>query len=194
MMQQAFDHSVDTMRAVLWQYDSAPKLMSLMQAKADWWGRNQMSFWEDWRRDVFDLRTANDFGLSVWAIILNLPLSAARDGEAKPTFGFGEYNQNFAHGNFFGMSTGDLPLLTGQRRQLLQLRYVQLTHRPSVPVINRALRRIYADSLVFVRDNLNMSMTYVFDYDLPSNYVLALTTLDVLPRPAGVSINIVTEP
>ncbi|WP_231668322.1 DUF2612 domain-containing protein [Ralstonia solanacearum] len=48
------------------------------------------AFWENWIRDVFDLRTANDFGLSVWSEILGVPLAVTVDPTkpGTPVFGF----------------------------------------------------------------------------------------------------------
>lgn len=88
---QDFNFSVDLLRAVLWQYDTAPNLQSLLTAKQRWYLERHTTFWSDWVRDVFDLRTANDFGLSVWAVILGIPLEVNVGGPNpnKPTFGFG---------------------------------------------------------------------------------------------------------
>ena len=88
---QAFDFSVDLMRALLWQYNDAARLEALLRQKQTWYDANQSAFWSDWLADVFDLRTANDFGLSVWAIILDIPLivASAVDPSDKPLWGFG---------------------------------------------------------------------------------------------------------
>lgn len=71
---QSFDYSVDLLRSVLWAYNEAENLQGLLNAKQTWYDKNHVEFWESWITDVFDLRTANDFGLSVWAVILDLPL------------------------------------------------------------------------------------------------------------------------
>jgi hypothetical protein len=89
---QAFDYSIDLLQAILWQYNDAAKLQSLLEQKQEWYDEQYSAFWEDWYRDVFDLRTANDFGLSVWAILLNIPLTIT-SGQAPSTnlWGFGPY-------------------------------------------------------------------------------------------------------
>ena len=71
---QEFDFSVDLLQAILWQYNNATSLQSLLNSEQAWVIENQTEFWENWLRDVFDLRTANEFGLSVWSIILGIPL------------------------------------------------------------------------------------------------------------------------
>jgi len=95
---QEFDFSVDLLQHILWNFNQAENLQNLLQKKQDWYQENQQEFWDNWVRDVFDLRTANDFGLSIWSIILDLPLFG--DSDVSPTdypaFGFGSpLNINF---------------------------------------------------------------------------------------------------
>src|SRR4051812_32389498 len=99
---QQFDFSVDLLRAILWQYTGATNLQALLAEKSDWYFANQQRFWTDWFNDVFDLATANDFGLAVWSIILGQPTYIA-SGPAPadyPAWGFGAYHKNFGNGNF----------------------------------------------------------------------------------------------
>ena len=72
---ESYDFSVNLMRALLWQYNDAENLQSVLQQKQDWYTINQTEFWQDWYDNVFNLLTANQFGLNVWAIILGLPLN-----------------------------------------------------------------------------------------------------------------------
>lgn len=89
---QAFDYSIDLLQAILWQYNDAAKLQSLLEQKQTWYDEQYSEFWEDWYRDVFDLRTANDFGLSVWAILLNIPLTITTNlSPSANIWGFGPY-------------------------------------------------------------------------------------------------------
>lgn len=71
---QEFDFSINLLEALIWQYNNAPRLESLLRQKQTWYDVNNRDFWQDWLRDVFDLRTANTFGLRVWSIILGLSL------------------------------------------------------------------------------------------------------------------------
>ena len=179
---QTFDYSVNILRALLWQYNAAPRLEAVLQQKQDWYDGAQQGFWEDWYRDVFDLRTANDFGLSVWAIILNLPLAAVSSNEPGPQdiFGFASDDFNFSNGNFEPVVA--FPLTTEQRRLVLQLRYFQLVTRGTVPELNFFLDYLFGPmGGAFVDDGLQMNGRYVFLFDL-------------LPRPAGVRVDFVSLP
>lgn len=193
MQQQVIDYNVDLLRAVLWQYNDAARLQTLLVRKQGWYDAEYLQFWQDWFRDVFDLRSATDFGQSVWAIILGLPLTIEPVDEGSATlWGFGPDNYNFERGNF-APSTVGISLSNTERRVLLQLRYFQLVTRCAVPEINRFLRYVFAPwGAAYVRDNLNMTMTYVFEFVPPPRLLYILQLYDVLPRPAGVQIDFTT--
>lgn len=189
---QAFDFSVNLMRALLWQYNDAARLESLLQQKQNWYDVNQQAFWSNWYTDVFDLRTANDFGLSVWAAILNIPIVVTSQDDAanKPIWGFDQYRENFNNGNFAVTETSRLTL--EQKRIVLRLRYFQLVNTGAVSEINAFLAYLFGPlGGAYVNDNLNMTARYVLKFPLTSSLEMALTEFDLLPRPAGVKLDYV---
>lgn len=185
---QEFDFSVNLLQALLWQYNDAANLQSLLEQKSDWYEINQKEFWENWYRDVFDLRTANNFGLAVWAIILGLPLAVDKPPSGGPAFGFGDFNQNYEHGNYQGSPSSSIVLSADQKRIVLRLRYYQLVSRGTVPEINALLNDLFGYRNVYVLDGLDMTITYVFATALDASVQQILDQYDVLPRPAGVEI------
>lgn len=193
---QTFDFSVRLEEALLWQYEAAVRLQKLITGKQEWYDVAQSQFWNDWYRDVFDLRTANDFGLSVWAIILNMPLVATTPPtDDRPVFGFGPPNLNFFESNFGSDAGGAILLDTEQKRLILRLRYFQLITRGAIPEINRFLKLLFSDQgPVYVLDGLDMTMTYVFGFVPSSRLRFVLENFDILPRPAGVEIDILVNP
>lgn len=189
---QALDFSVDLMRALLWQYNDAARLEALVRQKQTWYDANQSAFWNDWVADVFDLRTANDFGLSVWAIILDIPLvvASAVDPSDKPIWGFGQYRENFTNGNFAAISSSALS--TEQKRLVLRLRYFQLVNDGAVTEINAFFAYLFAPlGPVYVKDGYDMRARYVFEFPMSSALEVVLTEFDLLPRPAGVKVDYV---
>lgn len=186
---QQFDFSVNLLQALLWQYNNATNLQALLEAKYNWYYTNQSQFWNSWITNVFDLATANDFGLAVWSIILGQP-TFINNGPAPddyPAWGFGQYHQNFTNGNFCNTTGSTYQLPTQWARLLLQLRYFQLTSSGTVPEINRMLAYLFADyGPAYLQDQLDMTQRYVFDFDMPSGLLLILQNFDILPRPAGV--------
>lgn len=86
---EEFDFSVDVLRALLWRNDESTNLQALLQSKQNWYSTNHEQFWADWVTNVFNLNTANDFGLSVWALILGVPLNLIVAPNVGPQWGFG---------------------------------------------------------------------------------------------------------
>jgi len=190
---QELDFSVNLLKAILWQYNDAEKLQSLLQTKQDWYEVTQEDFWEAWVRDVFDLNTANEFGLTVWGIILAIPLSFGLPGTgAREVFGFGVNNLNFENGNFGRDAAGIAGLTTEQKRLVLKLRYFQLISDGSVPHANYVLKTVMGTG--YLLDRYDMTITYIFPTALPSGVQLILEQFDLLPRPAGVKVNILIDP
>jgi len=188
---QTFDFSVDLLKALLWQHDNAEALITIIQRKQNWYNENQRDFWANWYEDVFNLDTATDFGLSVWARILNIPLAfAVPASKTKAAFGFGVNHKNFGNGNFARATAGEIPLTTDQARLVLKLRYFQLVSRGSVTEINEWLKALFGDQgTVFVVDSLDMTYaTYFFSFQPDSRLRQILENYDILPRPAGVGV------
>ena len=194
---QAFDYSVDVLSALLWQYNDAENLQGLLRRKQEFYNTTQTQFWQNWYRDVFDLRTANDFGLSVWSAILDVPFFS--DTEISPptyqAWGFddGVSNSpvtNFNNGNFATSVPGFINLTTEQRRLLLRLRYFQLQTTATIPELNEFAGTLLGGNDVFVLDGNNMTITYVFR-TIPNTQTLEVAQqFDILPRPSGVAVNI----
>src|SRR5271170_3537397 len=89
---ELFDYSVNLLQAILWQYNTAENLQSLLNQKQTWYDVNQEQFWTDWYNNVFNLQTCNDFGLAVWSYILNIPLFLQSDPDVdRPLWGFSDW-------------------------------------------------------------------------------------------------------
>lgn len=187
---QLFDFSVNLFAALLWQYTNAVNLQGIIQKKQDWYSTNNQAFWQDWYRDVFDLSTANEFGLAVWSIILGLPLFINTPADTGfPTFGFGGSNGtvNFDNG-ILADDNGtiyNLPLET--KRIALQLRYFQLVSSGTVPETNRMLNYVFGDmGSSYLLDYGTMNQAYIFLFPVSWDLAYIFNNLDILPRPAGV--------
>lgn len=187
---ELFDFSVNLLRAILWQYNQAEHLQTLLQEKSDWYTQNQLDFWFNWYYDVFNLPTANNFGCSVWSIILGLPLfvNVQPSPIDKPTFGFdASYYKNFNRGNFSTRTGGTAGLSLEMRRLALRLRYFQLVTSGTVPEINRFMKYLFSPyGPVYLVDNHNMTQLYIFGFTIPAQMRLLFDNFDILPRPAGV--------
>lgn len=186
---QEFDFFVSLLASILWQYQDASSLVAIIAGKQDWYDDNQKSFWTDFITNIFNLRTANEFGLSVWSIILDFPLFVNQPFDPdKPTFGFDlDIYGNFDNSNFTDNNgtTFNLPLET--KRIILKLRYFQLVSSGTVPETNRMLKYVFEDfGKAYLLDFGNMEQEYVFIFPVTWDLAYVFNNLDLLPRPAGV--------
>lgn len=192
---QAFDYSINVLQVLTWRHEKSVNLRQIVQDKQDWLDTNNRDFWNDWYTDVFDLRTANDFGLSVWALILDLPIFSSSPAVDAAVWGFSANNRNFSNGNFAGATSSIVPLTTEELRLALRMRFYQLHTDGTVPHINAFLNSLFGDQgVAFMRDNRDMSVTFVFNFALPSNLSFVLENYNILPTPHGVSATIEVNP
>ncbi|CUU68189.1 Protein of uncharacterised function (DUF2612) [Campylobacter hyointestinalis subsp. hyointestinalis] len=190
---QDFDYSVDLLQALLWQYNDAEKLQSLLFQKNKWYKENVSDFWDNWYRDVFNLDTANDFGLTVWAKILNISFSVSEPPRsASNTFGFGNYYLNFFDSNFYPEKSGDFILNENQKRIVLKLRFFQIISRATIPEINQALSVIFK-SKAYAIDIGDMSNEIVIiTTQLTADIQFILSRYDLIPRPSTIGVRTIT--
>lgn len=193
---QHFDFNVNLLQTILWEYNDAESLISLIKSKQQWYEVNQTEFWNDWYVNVFNVLTANDFGLAVWSMILGLPLfiDPTPDEDGKPIFGFPLLTNSFFNFNqaaFSSKNSSIIVLPTEDKRLIIRLRYFQLTNRCDVLDTNQFLKTVFNDAGygdVYVLDTLKMEIRYVFTFTPPANLLTVIKTYDLLPRGAGVGI------
>ncbi len=186
--------------AMDWQRSNADILKAWLSKQDEWTKVNHDEFWESWWTDVFDLRTCNDFGLSVWSIILDESTFGVTEasGEDYPAWGFGEYRYNFNNGNFGTNDDSGYNFSTDEKRVLLQLKAYILhmsgcIHGEGVIGINEALNRIFGEDAIYCIDNRDMSLKYIlFDTTLTS-LVYEIYDRDLLPTPVGMKIDVVLD-
>lgn len=206
---QQFDYSVNLSPAIIWQYNAATVLQSIIAQKQTFYTLNQQSFWEYFQTHIFgvlnippaQLTSQDAFGLLLWSIILGQPLQIGNTVDYpsnKPIFGFNWQNSSWVQNlNYFRANYtngGTFPILTlDQEQLLLRLRYFDLTTRGDVLDINRALNDYFPGvngftGSVYVLDGLNMTIFYIFTGGLSGTLNYILRTFDILPRPAGVNV------
>ena len=187
---QNLDFNINLLEALLWQYNNAETLQSLLQQKQDWYDSSYTSFWTDWYNNVFNLETANEFGLTVWSIILDINFAIAPNIRTDNNIiGFeNTHRKNFFRSNFKPAVNSDSLLTIEQKRMVLRLRYLQLTSRGTVPEINRALTMLFGYK-VYIIDGYDMTNNYiVFTQPIPRDLEYILDNYDLIPRPAGVGV------
>lgn len=209
---QPFDYNVNVTQSLLWQYDQASNLVSLITQKQAWYTLYQTDFWQNWYNEVFWLWNPTpldqpgaftDFGAAVWSIILGIPLQIGPEPfpEDAQVFSFDgsmdNPNWNFDNSGFTNGSSS-ITLTLQDKLLILRLRYFQLITRGAIPEINAFLAKVFAsygyEGEVWARDGLNMTMQYIFTTPISVTLEYILQTYDILPRPAGVELYIIIDP
>lgn len=67
----------DLPRVILWQYEKAVRMQSLIFAQQKFFEDSTTTFWNDYRTKIFTLDTADSFGLKIWGIIVGVERPAA---------------------------------------------------------------------------------------------------------------------
>ena len=67
------DWLINLEKCILWQYDKAPNINGIKKKKKKWYRQNVSYFMTSFFLNIFNLKTANDFGLNVWGKLLNFP-------------------------------------------------------------------------------------------------------------------------
>lgn len=167
------DYNADIERNISWQYENASKLKSLIIQKKNWITANNSAFWQDWYRNIFNLETANSFGLNVWGKILNL-----------------NRKLNKRNGGFIDLNDEMYRLLLYGRL----FRYLNpCTISDCQKYVNIIFSMYFERNPNFhavVYDNLDMSVTY-FIQNADNNVRELLDNVDFLPHPAGVQVKII---
>ena len=176
--------SADFRDVILWQYDRAENLKSLVAGKQDFYDKNIDQFYTDWYRDVFNLDTANYFGLIVWAIILGCTEYIEITKKlGQKAIGYGEYHKNFHESNF-ALSNYIYTLPIESLRKLLKAQMYNFNSRGSLYDLNRLVTLSFPNhnAYVTVADRV---ITFHFPIPLDDDDMNLLLWSNILPIPVG---------
>lgn len=156
------DNTASLNEAILWQYENAERLKALILAQQTFFEDAVTTFWDDYLDNIFNISTADSFGLRMWGIILGIQRPSYDVGGTPTTFSDEQY------------------------RLLLKSRVMLMRMNASSFDINKYLSFLFSGNPVFLYDNLDMTITYFFNYHLSDEDTAVLAIDGVLPRPTGV--------
>lgn len=178
---------------IISQYANSPIITGLI----DFWAQNldvgaQI---DQFYSLIWDLGTAQGYGLDVWGRILNVGrvLTVANE----PILGFEEALPGvgvFNEGTFYpgGSTTSNYALSDTAYRVLLFAKAAANICDSAVPSINRVLMLLFGNrGDCYCTDGQNMSMTYTFTFALTAVERAIVLQSGALPKPAGVSVTVV---
>lgn len=161
-------YETDIRRVIKWLHNEAVYLPHYIENKAAWYDENDEKFWQDWFKNVFDIRTANAFGLIVWCVILGVPTSLFDARPQSHPFAFGQTRQNFVGstganpspgGNFIGSNDSIKDL--DEIRKMLRMRYAAMIGNGNYQFINKMMNLIFNDGKPW--DVSNLEYMYLAD-------------------------------
>jgi hypothetical protein len=192
-------------QTILSQYANSPVLTDMigsMNAALD-----PTQFFNDLYNDIWNINTAQGYGLDVWGRIVGVTRNLNIPSPVTGTFfGFKEAGSwlgfNQPGGGFFSGSTGSGAQLTTSFtlqdpdfRTLIFAKAGANISNGSIPAVNNLLMNLFPGrGTVYVQDNQNMSVTYVFLFPLTTIELVILQQSGVLPTATGVVVNILQIP
>jgi hypothetical protein len=182
-------------RTIISQYANSPTLTQLIENLNEYIDPrvNMQAFYDA----VWNVDTAVGFGLDIWGSIvgvsrlLQIPTNTS-------TLGFANSDvpadwAPFNVGTFYtGISAGQSFLLPDDTfRTLILVKALANIVSTSAPSLNKLLQNLFpGQGVCYVIDNGNMSMTFVFEFDISQSDYAILTQSGALPHPAGVKVSV----
>lgn len=185
--------SFDVWTTIIEQYANSPILDQLITDFASYVDPtiNLESFFDL----VWNVDTAQGHGLDVWGRIVDV--SRTLHIVLDKYFGFAEQGLTvgtFGESSFFNGSspaTNNFNLPDDQYRVLIFAKALSNISDGSIPSINQILLNLFPHrGNAYVKDNLDMSMTYRFEFILSPVELAIVTQSNVIPKPTGVSVDV----
>lgn len=182
----------DVWRTIISQYANSPILTRLIENMASY--LDQTTNFDNFFDSIMNVDTAQGYGLDVWGRIVGVgrTLSVPED---QTWFGYEEAGDAapFNQAPFYsGQQTSNNFILTdtAYRTLILAKAFANICDG-SIPAINQILISLFPNrGNCYVVDNLDMSMTYKFDFVLTLVEQAIVAQSGVLPRSTGVSYNV----
>jgi hypothetical protein len=173
---------------VLSQYANSPILTTIVDLFAQW--LDPQSRFDAFYNQIWNIDTATGYGLDVWGRILGVG-RVLKVADAQ-YFGF-EGNTSaagFGQGIFYSgqSATTNYALTDDAYRTLLLAKAALNITDGSIPATNAILLNLFSDG--YVRDNLDMTITYVFSRTLTPVEESIVFQSGVLPKATGVSFTV----
>jgi hypothetical protein len=181
------------LQTIISEYGTSPSINALIYCMNQW--KSPDANIDDFYNMVFNIATAQSFGLDVWGRILCIG-RVLQVTLADPFFGFEEATTLSAwpwnQGIFYNGETllGNFELSDDGFRTLLMAKAAFNICPGNAESINQILLTLFPGrGNAYVVDNRDMSITYTFTFTPSPVEVAIIQQSGVLPRPAGVSVS-----
>lgn len=181
-------------QTLLAQYANSPTISGLVGYANEW--LDPQANIDAFVSRIWDIKTAQGFGLDLWGKIVGVSRVLNVPGMYQ-FFGFeGSDDSPFGDQPFYAdSSSNSFSLSDDAYRRLIMVKAMSNISAGTCENINAMLAYLFGDTgPAYVLDLLDMRMRYVFEGDLSAADSAIITSSGVLPRPAGVQIEIVQIP
>ena len=181
-------------QTLLAQYANSPTLSALVESANEW--IDPQGRIDSFADRVLDIKTAQGFGLDWWGKIVGVSRVLNVPGNYE-FFGFQNSDDHpFGQEPFYAESAANSFSLTDDAyRRLIMAKAMANISAGTIENINALLQYLFKDvGPAYVLDLLDMRMRYVFEGDLSASDAAIISNSGVLPRPAGVLVEVLTFP
>jgi hypothetical protein len=193
----------DVSAVILRQYSNSPGIVNM--ANLLWQAVSPSEFIDDFYTNIWDVSTANTYGLDIWGKIVNL----SRTMEYSDTnlyFGFREAQlevttttdpQPFNTYPFYDptmSATGRVVLSDDYYRKAIMMKAMMNITDCTVPKMNAMLMYMFSSSgNAWVQHDGPRAMSYRFDFTPNTTDLAIIQNGNILPRPAGCVVSYIFE-
>ncbi|WP_369788288.1 DUF2612 domain-containing protein [Rouxiella sp. WC2420] len=182
-------------QTLLRQYDNSPNLKSIIKTFND--AVDPAVDIDNFYDNIWNIETSNDYGLDIWGKIVNISRLVTIDSDDE-NLGFNEslltqnsdnQPQPFGQAPFYNgtRSTSTVRLATDAYRKLILVKALANITDCTIPNLNKLLLFLFdGQGTPFVADTGNMTIRYVFNFNLDPVDLAIVKSSGALPRPAGV--------
>lgn len=175
------------------QYANSPTITTLIDAMNQY--IDPAADIEQFLNFVWNVDTAQGFGLDIWGRIVNVPRTLTVPG-AMVYFGFDEGvpgAQPFDQAPFYNgpPATETFVLSDDAYRVLILTKALSNITAANAPGLNALLQNLFIGrGRAYVRDLGSMSMEFVFEFAMLPFEIAVVTQSGAIPRPAGVQASV----
>jgi hypothetical protein len=179
------------------QYAASPRIKQLITYSTEYFSA---SWVDEFYSVVWDVDTAQGFGLDIWGRIVAIENGRYLQIENGNYFGFNDAStqswQTFNNGTLFsGVAQTQTYELTDQAfRTLILTKAMSNISDATMPGINKVLQQLFSGrGRCWINDLQNMAIRYVFEFPLEP-WEVSVIKSDALPRPGGVLATVLQAP
>lgn len=179
------------------EYAASPRIKQLISYHTEYFSA---SWVDDFYSVVWNVDTAQGFGLDIWGRIVGLENGRYLQIESGDYFGFNDAIdqswQTFGNGTFYSgaTETQTYELADPAFRTLILTKAMSNISDSTMPGLNKVLQELFPGrGRCWVNDLQNMAIRYVFEFSLEP-WEVSVIKSDALPRPGGVIATVLTAP